>query len=861
MALIGGLTGVLAEKQLAIAMMATPLAPSFSSEWLTAGAVLLLFSIPLGLAGRFGCGFRLRHLLNSLRYPSHVVAVSGGLVLFSVLQSSGAGREYPLLLHLLTIAIYPVSVLIADLLTWVLRAERSIAESEEFNRWLSTDEPIDRPEQDRLGMKRLCDQMRERLLNPMRAKIPKEPGYSLGIVGPFGTGKSSLARLLASELEANQEATQLAKFVCVQSSFWGFASAGKAEEHILRSVIAELSKHVDCLSLRSLPASFARSVSTGHSWLDYVMGYLTSLMMAGTQLERLEPVLRAMNMHVVLVLEDIDRTDQDFRRDQVYAFVWRLRQVPGVSTVLTANCSQIRVEGAQGVAGAFDLKKLCEYSYDISIRDDAAFLFVLKQLNLVRQQMQKTLLAAYDRKLFGTPVDAWSVSVSTDGSKTWLGHVVAMCDSVREFKSVLRRVWSAWESLAGEVNFDDLIIASTFRETCPDAFRLVRELLPHCQEQGQGADRRRVSRDSVNDEWIRTTIDSRVPLDRAKRKSVEVLLALLLPKTRRSMGMDEDHHAWRSHTAQSVCFREPTDYWRRIVSEHIGADEIRDQDVLKAITEWDSDPGASKALAATLLQNGAWGRKLLQFRKGWGADVVTALTSDYLSMLCENQGPEATGKEAALLALRDIVAPRFMEQRPTQDWLRAEIRRALPVSLRLAIELFREWTAWPGNGGHLLDKDRGALLESLVEGARDTYGLAQGGAALVESTRLDDFSVLRDLVSLRGCLKCVTDANSGPYEMDFLRAPVLEALEKHPQHMTPKVVYLIGREHGPRPSATYKFNDSTVSQVFSGTTVKLMELLAREPVFAEDADQFVGLDVADAQAGAKAWLARHGSAE
>ncbi|MHB1183573.1 MAG: hypothetical protein ACYC4A_02590 [Desulfobulbia bacterium] len=122
---------------------------------------------------------------------------------------------------------------------------------------------------------------------------------------------------------------------------WGRAS-GTVAQKILSLAIGEVKKYVDCSSVITLPEKYVTAMVGGRS----VGGEFFSALFQGahdpvSQLCRLDNILAAANLRLIIVLEDLDRNVGDaILGEELPALLDRLRILNNVSFVLTIGTEQ-----------------------------------------------------------------------------------------------------------------------------------------------------------------------------------------------------------------------------------------------------------------------------------------------------------------------------------------------------------------------------------------------------------------------------------------------------------------------------------------------------------------------------------------
>jgi len=184
--------------------------------------------------------------------------------------------------------------------------------------WLEREQPVESVSDDMFGARHVARRIAGRFYDK---RIP-----TIGLVGPWGSGKSSTLRLVehyvrkdrefATEMRAKwregREGWQLARnffppsILTCSVSAWGLLDADGATV-VLRDAVRCLSKHVDCLGLQSLPGEYEKALTgLGPTWVQVPLA-LSREHNPTEALRQLDPILAAINARLVIFIEDLDR--------------------------------------------------------------------------------------------------------------------------------------------------------------------------------------------------------------------------------------------------------------------------------------------------------------------------------------------------------------------------------------------------------------------------------------------------------------------------------------------------------------------------------------------------------------------------
>jgi len=327
-------------------------------------------------------GERLRHARRFWSYPPLWTSILiGGTVLDIVLGA--ATRWYPDLATTFLIASGFIAAIwflagVALPLLFAKRRSSSRRSAEPFKKkpelqkvsieqllnWLANEEAISSAEEDFFE----AEYRARRILNAIRTRRSGDSKRLLQTVvleGPYGSGKTSVVRLLKAMLELEEPHA----YVLVEVSAWGFSSV-VVREHVVNAIVEALFAQVDCLAVRDLPRQYAQAVTESGKWFSLLKPSLSELTPA-KRLSRLSPVLAACDLHAVVVIEDSDRNDIEFNPQHLQAMLNDFRQIERLSFVLTV-----------GSASLVDFPKVAEH---IEVIPGLSQRFALSLVDRIRQ--------------------------------------------------------------------------------------------------------------------------------------------------------------------------------------------------------------------------------------------------------------------------------------------------------------------------------------------------------------------------------------------------------------------------------------------------------------------------------------------
>ena len=500
-------------------------------------------------------------------------------------------------------------------------------------------------------------------------------GGPVALLGAFGTGKSSILNTVRSEL-----AEMVPQVIVATVDVW---AAGKPEDVprlALNQIIIALDDYIDTIELRGLPRSYKRLVAAMPPGL-LVRGLgVDQATDSMKEIERLSPILDALNTSLVLIVEDIERAGSAFELRHLERFLWAFRRLNRCAFAVAVD----------PVITSIDFSKLCD---------------TIERVPTLRpEHVAKVLVLAYDHwssaysdidphpsRSSGNKFQLHLVrspdkikQMEESGSETFLGTLVSLLQTPRALKHFVSHVNRSWTKLHGEAELDDIIILSALRHGAPQAFTFLLvniDAARGCYTE----DMPRILNAkvlNVKDDW-KALLKSE-----PKARAVQYLVNLLRID---QLIMDSAPEFPRS--PQGVYLVEPVDYFSRVVAQELAPSEVRDQGVLRHIDRWKSGERSLLVEGLTLTSDvdqdyvNIWQHFADMHTK---SDLI-ALTQLVVARMCENGGASASGDHPALSALRRAFN-RVDGQGESVKWLTDLITSVVPVSLVLVDGLLYFWT-------------------------------------------------------------------------------------------------------------------------------------------------------------------------
>ena len=527
--------------------------------------------------------------------------------------------------------------------------------------WISSGErPLQSDEEDLFGHRRLSTRI---------TRVIGEEKRSVALLGEFGTGKSSILNLVRAELGSVSFTVIVARI-----DVWTIPNAEDAPSNALKSIIHALDDYVDTTDLRGLPRSYKRLAAAepsgrlarffGGDWSkDSVQA-----------IERLSPILEALDAQIVLMVEDLERTGEKFDNRHLERFLLRLKGLERASVVVAIN----------PVHATFDFAKVCDTIERVPLicADDVA-----RIVNLAYNSWRTKYdhIDPHPDRAKGDKLELSRYVVPERGIllrqlaiDTPVNALVSLLQTPRSLKHVLSTVDRVWRHLHGEAELDDIVIISAIRHGAPSAFGF---LLANMDAARLEPDELKPLTTRVGEEW--ENITSGMAVGSAVKRLVGLWdIEQLAP----------DNHGLTA-SLQGVEFdTAPVDYFSRILAEELAPGEIPDQTVVRDIKAWDEmrDDALINRLLKSTIDGDQYSAIWAHFSSTHSIEDLKQLTVELMARLVPNEGPSLHDASTLLETLHSKCWKRI---HPTQyrSFINELLKETVPRNLSLTNVLLARW--------------------------------------------------------------------------------------------------------------------------------------------------------------------------
>ncbi|WP_329004045.1 KAP family NTPase [Kribbella sp. NBC_00709] len=388
------------------------------------------------------------------------------------------------------------------------------------------DNPIKNAEQDRLqrreGARSVAADIRE---------LDASEGYVVGVVGPWGSGKTSIVNMIRESLEV-APAVPIVEF-----NPWIFSGTDELVESFFRELsaqmrlkepkVAAIADAVDTYGDLLSPASAIPIVG---AWFDRVRGSAKALKAyqerrkgsVAQQRDKLAKELNQLTVPIVVIIDDIDRLESSEIRD-IFKLVRLTASFPNVVYLLAFD--RARVEDAlsqSGFDGRAYLEKIVQLGVDVPVIADSSMLRVLgESLDEALGGLDAT--ARFD-------ADAWP-----DVLMEIIRPLITNLRDVNRFAAAVR---AKARTLGSQIELADLMGLEAIRVFLPDVFSAIVAGRDALTATSPGFD------SSHNDPVLKAQVESIIAAGGSHPDVVRAALVRLFPAARRHLDNNNYGSSW-----------------------------------------------------------------------------------------------------------------------------------------------------------------------------------------------------------------------------------------------------------------------------------------------------------------------------
>ncbi|MDR2439464.1 MAG: KAP family NTPase [Planctomycetaceae bacterium] len=456
------------------------------------------------------------------------------------------------------------------------------------------EEPIDKPFHDYFDMAITATRIADIIKNGESNQNDFIQNCSIGLMGKFGSGKTSLINLVKEQLNENSSNCYI--FCCV--SCWGFSTSTAALQFILDQIITTIAETgINTDSIQGLPTKYIRVITGESSWWERLLKVFINEFenTPETILNNLIKILQQEKRPLILVIEDIDRNEpKHFSVEDIFAALQQFKNVKNNLSLILAGLpykEDLRIE----------FEKLCDYIITVPNIDISTIRILFKTIISHHNSQFPDDIKLDDNFLPSSLgyenyhdnnvdyfIEGNFLLDMDDRERGRLSHNEAfrlLMERVtpRTLKHIIRHLDFAWQNIHGECDYVELLLLTILKYAANELFGFIQNNIVELRRASENP------KTDVNQKLI-TKIKELLsnPKNHLSRDATIYWLDFLFPGISHLLNYNEVRSDRREH-ARRVANSAPVDYFNRILNEVRPPQEISDQRILHAIQDWNNN--------------------------------------------------------------------------------------------------------------------------------------------------------------------------------------------------------------------------------------------------------------------------------
>jgi len=305
-----------------------------------------------------------------------------------------------------------------------------------------------------------------------------EPPADLALIGPYGSGKTSICNLVA---EAYGHERGKRKYwpdaVFCRFEAWQYITPEAAVSGLVGAVTGRVLAVADVAELWRIPEQYLAALAEGAGGWGKVASSLLGARPTPEQvLARIGDVLTRLGTRLIVFVDDLDRIEEsapDAQRAVTQALN-QLQGIPAIQYVIAVGPTHTPKTTAPTTRPARDLLKLTRFQefvprLNVGVAKDR----VLRERDRALEKPDHYYPWAKTAQR-GFAVIGPQTFLEDSPAPDVLPVLLELLDTPRSFKSALREASSAWDGgLDGEINWYDLLLACALKTAEPALFEWI----------------------------------------------------------------------------------------------------------------------------------------------------------------------------------------------------------------------------------------------------------------------------------------------------------------------------------------------------------------------------------------------------
>ncbi len=289
-------------------------------------------------------------------------------------------------------------------------------------------------------------------------------GPNVALIGPFGSGKTSLCNLIEDIYKNHNDNTKKKNIIFCRFEAWQYLTADAAVRGLLDQIVSQIQEHVDSFQLNSIPEKYLDALGACPNWIIRVFSIVLKRKIGSEEIVQvLQNILLRINQKVVVFVDDLDRLENHSpqAQDAVAAALNQLQNLTSVQYVLCVGPSVTLDKEGTARKCNYDLLKATRLQEIVPSLQGKE---IIERINALRDEA-----IALD----GNMVFIWYEKETHDPlkynpmidylSSDLASKIIKMIQTPRQLKTVERETREKWNILKGEISWYDLLMINIIK--------------------------------------------------------------------------------------------------------------------------------------------------------------------------------------------------------------------------------------------------------------------------------------------------------------------------------------------------------------------------------------------------------------
>jgi energy-coupling factor transporter ATP-binding protein EcfA2 len=289
-------------------------------------------------------------------------------------------------------------------------------------------------------------------------------GPNVALIGPFGSGKTSLCNLIEDIYKNHNNDLKVTKIIFCRFEAWQYLTADAAVRGLLDQIVSKIQEHVDSFQLNSIPEKYLDALGACPHWIFRVFSIVLKRKNSTEEIVQiLQNILLRINQKVVVFVDDLDRLENHSpqAQDAVAAALNQLQNLTNVQYVLCVGPSvTLDKEGSPRKCN-YDLLKATRLQEIVPSLQGKEIIERIKALRDEAISSDENMVyiwyegETHDPLKYNPMIDYLSSDLAS--------KIIRMIQTPRQLKTVERETREKWNSLKGEISWYDLLMINIIK--------------------------------------------------------------------------------------------------------------------------------------------------------------------------------------------------------------------------------------------------------------------------------------------------------------------------------------------------------------------------------------------------------------